>query len=548
MLAPAAAPAVPQPAIGAILNNYSGTLPGLPNYGIAQGSIFQLWGTNMSGAGTSSSQNVPLPRTVAGTSLSVTVAGVTTYPPLYYVSPTQINGIMPSNTPVGTGTITVTYSGQNSAPFAIQVVQSAFGMLSLNQGGTGPSAVQDPSYTSLGVGLLSFATAANPNDYLTLWGSGLGPAAGDEISYGQPQTDLTNIPIEVDIGGVKAQVTYHGRSVWPGLDQINVIVPAGVSGCSVSVAVVSGSGSVVSNYGTIPVAASGRTCSDQTSVLSASQLQTLLTHSTVSYGALLLGQTTTTTQPITVGGIVVQPGGTTVAGSSSAMFVRYTGAEYQEAVQTIPSQGSCTVITYTLANAGTVPNPFLPTYLNAGSAVNLTGPLGKQVLSPETTGFYYNSPLPTGYIPTSGGAFSFDNGSGGADVGAFTTSLTAAAPLTWTNMNAITTVTRSQGVTVNWTGGDPSSFVQIYGSAFSGSSSDSVGGYFYCTAPVSALTFKVPASVLLSLPATGSVSGMPIPGSLSVTNYSNPKQFTAPGLDYAYTTFFSSNKIEPAYQ
>ena len=360
--------------------------------------------------------------------------------------------------------------------------------------------------------------------------------------------NLTNIPIEVDIGGVAAQVTYRGRSQWPGLDQIQVIVPAGVSGCQVSVAVVSGSGSVVSNYGTIPVAASGRTCSDQTSVLSASQLQTLLTHSTVSYGAILLGQTTTTTQPITVGGIVVQPGGTTVADSSSALFVRYTGAEYQEAVQTIPSQGSCTVITYTLAKAGTVPNPFLPTYLNAGSAVNLTGPLGKQVLAPETTGFYYNSPLPTGYIPTSGGAFSFDNGSGGADVGAFTTSLTAAAPLTWTNMNAITTVTRSQGVTVNWTGGDPNSFVQIYGSAFSGSSSDSVGGYFYCTAPVSALTFKVPASVLLSLPATGSVSGMPIPGSLSVTNYSNPKQFTAPGLDYAYTTFFSSNKIEPAYQ
>jgi uncharacterized protein (TIGR03437 family) len=541
-LALAAAPAAAQPAIGAILNNYSGALPGLPNYGIAQGSIFQLWGTGMSGLGTASSQNVPLQRTVAGTSLSVTVAGVTTYPPLYYVSPTQINGILPSSTPVGTGTITVTYNSQTSASFPIQVVQSAFGMLSLNQKGTGPSAVLDVNYH-----LLSFTNAANPNDYLNFWGSGVGPASGDETQY-QTQTDLTNIPIEVDIGGVAAQVTYHGRSQWPGLDQIQVIVPPGVSGCYVSVVVVSGSGNVVSNFGTIPVAASGRTCSDQTTGLSASQLQTLSGKATVSFGSIVIGKSTITTPSITVSGITI-PGSTTVSDAAGAQFLRYTGAQYQSAAQGVTSIGSCTVFTYTLANAGTVANPFLPTNLNAGPAVNVNGPNGKQVLTLQNGGY---SSVTGNIIPASGGVFNFDNANGGPDVGPFTTSLTLATPLTWTNMNSITTVIRSQGVTVTWTGGDPNSYVQIYGMAFSGLSSDSVGGFFICTAPVSAGTFKVPASVLLTLPATGSqVSGgvtIPIPGTLAVGNYSNPKQFTATGLDYGFVSFYNMNTVEPAYQ
>jgi uncharacterized protein (TIGR03437 family) len=520
------------PAVGAIINNYSGTLPGLPNYGIAQGSIFQLWGTGMSGS--SSSQNVPLQTTVAGTTLNVTVNGVTTHPPLYYVSPTQINGILPSSTPVGTGTITVTYGGQTSAGFAIQVVASAFGMLSLNQAGTGPSSVLDINYKQV-----NFSNAANPGDYLNFWGSGIGPASGDETQY-QTQTNLTNIPIEVDIGGISATVTYRGRSQWPGLDQVQVIVPPGVTGCSVSVVVISGSGSMLSNYGTIPIAASGRTCTDQVSVLTASQIQAFSNQATVSAGAVLVGQTTNTTLPLVSG----SSGSTTVTNSASAFFTRYTGAGYLDAVQTIPSPGSCSVFTLTLGKE--VSNPVPPTYLNAGSAVNVTGPQGKQALPPETTGYYYSS-LPTGFIPTSGGTFNIDNGGGGPDVGAFTTSLTAAVPLTWTNMSGITSVTRSQGLTINWTGGVAGSFVQIYGFAFSGQSSASVGGYFYCTAPVSAGTFKVPASVLLSLPPTGSVSGVVIPGSLSVTNYSAPKAFSASGLDYGYALFFSGFSLNPTY-
>ena len=44
----------------------------------------------------------------------------------------------------------------------------------------------------------------------------------------------------------------------------------------------------------------------------------------------------------------------------------------------------------------------------------------------------------TSFIPTGGGDFIFDNGSGGQDVGRFNASLNAAAAFTWTNAAAIT--------------------------------------------------------------------------------------------------------------
>jgi hypothetical protein len=65
---------------------------------------------------------------------------------------------------------------------------------------------------------------------------------------------------------------------------------------------------------------------------------------------------------------------------------------------------------------------------------------------------------------------------------------------------------------------------------------------------VSAGTFTVPAAVLLSLPPTGTVSGVAIPGSLSVSNYSNPQQFTASGLDFAFAQFYNTSSTQATYQ
>jgi uncharacterized protein (TIGR03437 family) len=117
-----------QPVIGTggIVNNFSYVLPGLPNYGIAQGSIFDIFGTGL--ATTAAAQGVPLQKTLAGVSISVTVNGVTTQAIPYFVTPLEISAILPSATPVGTGTITVTVGSQTSAPAPIVVVETAFGI------------------------------------------------------------------------------------------------------------------------------------------------------------------------------------------------------------------------------------------------------------------------------------------------------------------------------------------------------------------------------------------------------------------------------------
>jgi hypothetical protein len=95
-----------QPKIFRVENNYSYILPGMPNYGIAQGSIFDIFGSGLATA-TSELQSVPLPKTLNGASVNVTVNSITTQPILYYVSDGQIAAVLPSATPAGTGQITV---------------------------------------------------------------------------------------------------------------------------------------------------------------------------------------------------------------------------------------------------------------------------------------------------------------------------------------------------------------------------------------------------------------------------------------------------------
>src|SRR5262249_25029716 len=121
--------------------------------------------------------------------------------------------------------------------------------------------------------------------------------------------------------------------------------------------------------------------------------------------------------------------------------------------------------------------------------------------------------------------------SGGKDVGHFNATLALPAAFTWTNSSSITSVTRSQGVNVTWTGGATGTYVSISGLSTATINARSVTVSFVCHAPVSAGRFTVPVPVLLSLPAGT--------GSLDVSNYSNFKTFTATGLHLGYLMGYS---------
>jgi len=59
---------------------------------------------------------------------------------------TQVNAILPSTTPVGTGSVTVTYNNQTSTPAPIQVAASAFGIYTYNSSGSGQAIATDTGY------------------------------------------------------------------------------------------------------------------------------------------------------------------------------------------------------------------------------------------------------------------------------------------------------------------------------------------------------------------------------------------------------------------
>jgi len=520
----AAAGRAQTPTVKALTNNYSNIIPGLPNYGIAQGSIFVIYGSSLA-PNISGFQSVPLKSAVNGVSISVTVNGATTSPLILALSPNQIDAILPSATQVGTGTITVTNNGATSAAAPIQVVQSAFGILTLNQDGTGMASVFDVNNNLLGV-----TSAANPGDIITLWGTGLGPVTGDE-TLAQAQTNLS-LPIEVDIGGIAANVQYHGRSQYPGLDQINVAVPAGVSGCAVSVAVVTGS--YGSNFATIPVAASGRTCTDPMLGLAAGQLQSIVSKGAYSAGAISLVKTSVTTPGgIGEGGHPI-PGVTTTHENGVASYDKVSVSplfDFSALAQAV-SVGSCTAF----GSAGStvsIPTGIAPATLNAGPIINVTGPAGAQTMAYANGA--YSVQFSVDFVTA--GTYMFNNGAGGPDVGPFSTQLTVPAPLTWSNITSIFSIDRSIGVTVTWTGGDPSTYVTVSGLSLGGGAGggQSLYGYFTCAVPVSAGTFTVPATVLQALPPSIVVEGVSN-STLSVNNSTAPQTFmpSNPGIDYGF--------------
>ena len=426
------------PLISNIQNNYSYLLPGMPNYGIAPGSIFVIIGTNLSSAQSpvlQSSAPPGLPTTLNQTTVSVKVNGVVTTPALYYASANQVAAVLPSTTPVGNGTLTVSVNGQPSAPAAIQVVASAVGLDTLYGAGVGAGIVEDSNFN-----VLRFTNSAKPGQSVSLWGSGIGAdPSNDDRTYPQSQNNLTGIPTQAFIGGISASVTYSGRSQYPGLDQYNVVIPANVPlGCFVSVVVQTGN--VVSNAVTIPVSANGGSCSDPTLGLSGSQLAAQAAKTT-PINAMFVGLVQSTDLNGTNDGAVV------FAGSAGSAVL---GAGYFYA-----SEGSCAVI-----------QPGLPIPISAAldpGTIQLSGPVGNLNVA-AAGGGEFNAKLPVGSLTNSPGTYTF-TGSGGANVGSFQVAIAInmQSPFSLTNTAALATVTRSQGATVTWTGGFAGGYVYVNG-------------------------------------------------------------------------------------
>lgn len=488
---PAAAQA--GPAVTGVVNNYSFIPSGYPNSGVAPSSIIAIFGSGMANAPTGpltlESSAVGIPKSLNGASISVTVGGKTVMPAMYYAIPTQIAAVLPADTPIGTGTLTVTYNGSASNAFPIQVVPSALGLDTYY--GTGSGLITATDATS-GV-LFNYTNSASPGQTITLWGTGLGadPEDSDTVFTMTPHS-VNQSMVQVYFGGVPGTVTYAGSSGYPGLDQINVIVPDPV-GCNVAVTAVIGN--IPSNFTTAPLAQGGGECSDPLLGITGSDLSALGGESNVNSGAVFVGQTTATT------------GGT-------QMTVNAAIADFRHYPVYPVSSGSISVGSCLVTES---PGSSTSSALNVGT-ITLMGSGGDYPLMGPEEGLY-EATLPNS-AATPGASFTF-SWTGGSGVSAASVMVTLPSPfLIWTNESASTTVTRSQGIQVTWSGGAPGSFVIISGTS---SPPGGLATSFVCYAPQSALEFAVPSYVTDLLPAGT--------GTLGLVDTMPYRRFTAAGLN-----------------
>jgi uncharacterized protein (TIGR03437 family) len=504
------------PIVSAAVNAATYRDMALPGAGLAPGSIAILQGVNMGPAKLSIADKAFQSKTLSGTSVSMNINGTNYDGLMYYTSASQVAFLVPSNTPSGSGTVTVTYNGQAgpAAPFRIGLNNP--GIFTVTSDGQGPGIITFADYSLVSSakaancgGVYTTCGAANPGDALIIWATGLGPITGSDAAGDGLGVNMSSIPLTLWIGNVQVTPVYQGRSgCCIGEDQIVFVVPANApTGCRVPLSIQINN--YVSNSVPLPIApAGGRTC----------------TPSDPAYTTSQVVQLSTGTDPVTYGEIDLSrddnfPG---VKDRLAAQFLRVVPAPaaqpfFMAWVDQLPL-GTCEIIP-NLQNSSDPPLSLVAP-LDAGPQIAIQGPNGSRTVNASNGGY--------GSVINSNGAPYYVSGAytitspGGKEVPAFTVPLTIPSIATMTSpppdaANPVT-VTRANGLTVTWTGGAPSGFISIDGSSATDGSFNT-GVSFHCLAPAAAGSFTIPANILLALP-TGNFGRLDFQPAFSLGNLS----------------------------
>jgi len=498
---------------------------------IAQGSFFSIFGTNLGPAVGQGVTGFPFNTNLGGVTVTVAQGSITKQAYPHYVSALQINAIMPSDAPLGDVQITVTYNGVIGAAAAATVVNNAFGIMGV---GSGPGEIQNwNSATDEPVN--SASKPAKPGQIEIIWGTGLGPISTPDNQ--PPPGGNLPLPVQVWVGGEQAPVQYSGRAPgFPAIDNIYFTLPSDVTlGCYVPVQVKAGG--TWSNTSRLAISSDGKQCQDTFNPFNG-----LSTNGGKS-GTLGLirvnfndpqGQTeiTSATVDLGIGAFATNAGSTTT----------------YSPITNLPPPGTCVAtnkmldLSTVMDSGGSSLDPTITAALDAGPQLTVTGGAGgatatitRDTADEGPTAPYLNAlggiltPAISGFdlgpLFLDGGPFIVSNGTGGKDVGPFTTTIPLAPPITWTNPPS--TINRSSPLTLTWTGGNSSQMILILGGS-TDTTSNASGG-FTCLAPAAPGTFTVPANALTDMipvgPVTsssnttsGMVSLMPLqPGNMQFT-------------------------------
>ena len=198
---------------------------------LAPGAIASVFGTNLASSAESSSTQPPS-QSLGGVSVTVKdSAGVGRLAGIYFVSPGQINFVMPEGMIAGTASVTIQSSGSPPITTSADVRAVAPALFTADATGKGPAAataikiiasrtVPVPVFTCTGsaCSTVPIQLGVDTPIYLSLYGSGI----RHRSSFGN---------VTCTIGGIRVPVLYaDAQTQFAGLDQVNVALTLDVRG------------------------------------------------------------------------------------------------------------------------------------------------------------------------------------------------------------------------------------------------------------------------------------------------------------------------------
>jgi uncharacterized protein (TIGR03437 family) len=206
---------------------------------LAPDTIFSIFGTDLANQTQAAPSAGALPTSLGSTTVNVTDAeGAMRSAPLYFVSASQINSVIPAGTGPGPAVVTVTNPEGVQSNSTVEIASVSPAFYTMNQNGTGVVAAYvqivpasgapttEPVYSCPGGGAPCTTLAidvSNSSDqfYLIMFGTGFrGRSALDQVS--------------VTIGSQSVPVLYAGaQGQYEGFDQMNVQLPSNLAGAGV---------------------------------------------------------------------------------------------------------------------------------------------------------------------------------------------------------------------------------------------------------------------------------------------------------------------------
>lgn len=196
---------------------------------LAREVITAVFGANL--AAVTQSGSSPLPTNLGGTQITVTdSAGASRLAPLFFVSPTQVNYLVPAGTAAGTATVTITsWSGVVSRG-TVQINSVAPGLFTANSSGRGvPAAVVERIRANGSRSTEPVAQFDAAQNQFVPVPIDLGPADDQVflVPFGTGFRFRSSLAaVTATIGGTAAEVTFAGdQGSFVGLDQANIRIP-----------------------------------------------------------------------------------------------------------------------------------------------------------------------------------------------------------------------------------------------------------------------------------------------------------------------------------